>query len=808
MGFPGTAVVTIEDDEAAAVLKPAGALQFTAAMYLTSESDHRYIDPLSQEQVRITVTRDQAANGRVMVDYTITEGTALYGTDFDYPMGYSDVGTLVFEDFEMSRDFYIPIYDNDATNQEELRFMVSLSNPRLDPAWHETDLAPTLGETTQAIIRILDNDVGFNLDAVAYRSTTGFEGYGFPGGGGVRVYVRLPSNHRHKDGTSVDYRVREIPGADSYLPLTAGSDFGRSGLDFNAFGGTLTYGSNDYVRSFNVPFLSWTTPEFNKDIRVELHSPKGKFLQGTNEVDSRLGIVTNANITIIPRGMIGVSSSSTGSTNIANAQPAGAVDLKWNTDGVSWTIPPYNPTPGANNTVYALVVQPDDKILVAGDFNAINTDPWNHIGRMLPHGVSDPSFTIGTGADSFVDAMALYTNGTHQGKIVIGGGFTSFNGISRYKVARLNANGTVDTSFNPGTGVDGIVRAVAIQPDNKVIIGGEFRVVNGITRQNIARLNADGSVDLSFDPGTGPEAGADATVWTVAVMGNSVSNAIVIGGDFAFVNGALRLGVARFNSDGSLDTSFDPGSGTDSTVYSIAVQPDQKILLGGAFSQINLFSRNGVARLNVDGSLDLDFDPGTGTDNMVYGVKVLPDSKILIAGAFSSYNDTRRVGLARLHSFGVVDTSFMDTALNQFAGIMDRTNFVIAIDVQSSGAVMIGGSFQRVGGGGSRTDWCPRYNIARLVEGSTPGPGYVEFTRTEYRVDEYGGYLYAALMRRDGSLGPITITGQLRDGLAQADVDYETYRDVAYWPYYDGYYLADGWVNTITFNPSIIAKVY
>src|SRR5439155_23409830 len=120
--------------------------------------------------------------------------------------------------------------------------------------------------------------------------------------------------------------------------------------------------------------------------------------------------------------------------------------------------------------------------------------------------------------------------------------FTTINGITRKNIARINANGTVDNSFNPGTGPDRAVDAVALQPDGKVLIGGSFTNVNGTPRPRIARLNADGSLDPTFNAGTG----ADARVSAIAVQpdGN-----VLIAGDFLTVNGVLRSYVARLYGD-------------------------------------------------------------------------------------------------------------------------------------------------------------------------------------------------------------------------------------------------------------------
>src|SRR6266851_5331043 len=162
--------------------------------------------------------------------------------------------------------------------------------------------------------------------------------------------------------------------------------------------------------------------------------------------------------------------------------------------------------------------------------------------------------------------------------------------------------GSLDPSFAPLPGVDQSVFAIAIQPDGRIVIGGDFTAVNGTPRKGIARLNSNGLLDSGFDPGLGP----NDQVSAVALQGDK----IIIGGYFTAVAGTNQGYIARLNTNGTLDTTFNAGAGADGPVVALAVQPDGKILLGGAFGTINLAPRTNIARLNSNGSLDTDFDPG------------------------------------------------------------------------------------------------------------------------------------------------------------------------------------------------------
>jgi uncharacterized delta-60 repeat protein len=229
-------------------------------------------------------------------------------------------------------------------------------------------------------------------------------------------------------------------------------------------------------------------------------------------------------------------------------------------------------------------------------------------------------------------------------KIIIGGGFTSYNGTGRNRLARLNTDGSLDTTFIPGTGANNLVRAIALQSDGKIVIGGDFTSYNGTTRNSIARLNLDGSLDTTFDPGVG----ANNIVLTAAVQ---TDGRIVIGGLFTSYNGTPRNFIARLNTDGSLDTNFNSGgTGPDATVYTTTLQPDSKIIIGGNLTSYNGMARKFVARLNTDGSLDTSFDPGTGPDGTVAATAVQADGRIIIGGYITNVNGAARNGIARLEN--------------------------------------------------------------------------------------------------------------------------------------------------------------
>ena len=347
------------------------------------------------------------------------------------------------------------------------------------------------------------------------------------------------------------------------------------------------------------------------------------------------------------------------------------------------------PGTGASSTVWSVAVQGNGKILIGGDFALYNSTGRNRIARLNADGSLDTGFSPGTGVDgtsSTIRTVAVQGDG----KVLIGGSFITYNGTGRSNIARLNTDGSLDTGFDPGTGANGTVYSIAVQGDGKVLIAGSFTQYNGTGRNYIARLNADGSLDTGFNPGTG----ASGVVWGVVVQGDGK---ILIGGSFTQYNGTGRNLIARLNANGSLDTGFDPTMGVNNgSVLSVAVQGDGKVLIGGGFSTYNNTGRFRIARLKTDGTLDPDFNLNTGTDDNILSVAVQGDGKILIGGFFTQYNGTGRNFIARLNINGSLDTGF-DPGTGAGG---TSSNAVRSVVVQGNGKILIGGTFTAYNGTG------------------------------------------------------------------------------------------------------------
>lgn len=253
----------------------------------------------------------------------------------------------------------------------------------------------------------------------------------------------------------------------------------------------------------------------------------------------------------------------------------------------------FMPASEADVAVRALGLEPDGTLLVAGSiFQGTTTGP--RLVRLKPDGSLDPSFNAGAGPDREIQSMILQPDG----RWIVAGVFTSFNGVTRHGVARLMANGAVDPTFDPGVGADDEVVSVLLQPHGKIVIAGAFTRVHNAPRNKLARLNPDGSLDATFDPGLGVEGG----IWCAALQADG---RLLVGGFIDRVGQARQGYLARFNPEGTPDTSFDLGPGIlgrnefgTTGVNALAVLPDGRIVIAGSFETVNGTARGFVARLH------------------------------------------------------------------------------------------------------------------------------------------------------------------------------------------------------------------
>ncbi len=359
--------------------------------------------------------------------------------------------------------------------------------------------------------------------------------------------------------------------------------------------------------------------------------------------------------------------------------------------------------PNSNGTVQVLLVQSDGKILIGGSFTALAPNGGalvtrNRIARLNPDGTLDVAFN--PDASGFVGAIAVQADG----KILVGGGFTTIGGQSRNRIARLDPTTGLADSFDPNA--DNTVFAMAIQADGRILVGGIFTSIGGQTRNNIARLDATTGTPDSFDPN------ANNQVISIAVQANGQ---ILACGQFTSIGGQTRNRIARLDATTGLADSWDPNA--NSVVYSIAVQADGRILAGGFFHAgfgtptIGGATRNRIARLDAATGLADSWDPNA--NNSVRTIAVQTDGNVLVGGEFtgaSSIGGATRNNIARLDPVTGAADSF-DPSANSLT--------VFAVAQQPDGKVLLGGIFTALAPNGRAP--LPRNRIARVLpDGSIP----------------------------------------------------------------------------------------
>ena len=332
---------------------------------------------------------------------------------------------------------------------------------------------------------------------------------------------------------------------------------------------------------------------------------------------------------------------------------------------------------GYDSQVNALAVQPTGHILAAGKFQQISGSDRSNFARLRPNGASDPAWN-----PSFIsDVTSVATQA--DGKVIVAGSFLNSAGtVVQARLSRLNADGTLDTGFTPT--MNEPVCCLAVQADGKILIGGGFISVNGQTRRGLARLNSDGTLDTSFNPNVLAPVPYQLIIQGIALQDDGK---IIIHGDIVSVGGVGRDGIARLNPDGTLDTDWNPvGLGT---ISCLAVQGTTGRCIVSSSTIFQGMVTYRLRRILNNGSYDRSFSEGDAAVQ-IYSKAVQADGKIIILGGFSEIGGIHRVGSARLNANGEVDTSF-DFGEN-------GSPYVIAL--QGDGKMLLGngyGSFMVMG---------------------------------------------------------------------------------------------------------------
>jgi uncharacterized delta-60 repeat protein len=339
---------------------------------------------------------------------------------------------------------------------------------------------------------------------------------------------------------------------------------------------------------------------------------------------------------------------------------------------------------GFNTTVYQNILQSDGKILVGGAFTTYNGVSANRIVRLNSDGSRDNTFVVGTGfVGGFVYNVYVYSDG----KILAVGSFTSYQGTSTNGIIKLNSDGSIDTSFIYGTGFNPTsqVRNINVESSNKILLVGTFTSYQGVSANRIIRLNSDGSIDTSFVYGIGFNDIVNRTA-------TRTNGKILVSGNFTSYQGITANKFISLNSDGSIDTSFNTGSGfIGSNTSPFIILSDDKVIVGGGFTSYQGVEANNIIRLNKNGSIDYSFQIGIGFNSFLNGIRDLTlgsDNSIMVTGAFTSYNSIPANRIVSLYSFsdnysivgGSVDYDFFVQGLNDNPKLVDRIDLIIPQD--------------------------------------------------------------------------------------------------------------------------------
>jgi uncharacterized delta-60 repeat protein len=346
--------------------------------------------------------------------------------------------------------------------------------------------------------------------------------------------------------------------------------------------------------------------------------------------------------------------------------------VRLNSDGIIDTS--FNVGSGFTNNwdeIIELEIQNDGKIIVTGSGSMLyNNASTKGLVRLNTDGSIDSTFNSGTGLSGQYVGAKRGCLIQSDGKLVVYGSFNKYNNETVNYITKLKTDGTRDFSFNNiCKGFDltnGLIfKTAALQPDGKILVGGTFTAYNGFTKSYLVRLNSDGSIDntLTFGGGVGFQGNTGFhTINTIVVQSNGK---ILIGGDFGIFNGVIRNRIIRLNSDGTRDTTFVIGTGFDDEVKIIVLQSDGKILVGGNFNTYQGATCGGVIRLNINGSIDSSFNnTNVLGGNDCYSIALQSDGKVLVGGLINLSGPIQK-GLVRLNVDGSKDFTFIpDASLN------------------------------------------------------------------------------------------------------------------------------------------------
>lgn len=348
------------------------------------------------------------------------------------------------------------------------------------------------------------------------------------------------------------------------------------------------------------------------------------------------------------------------------------------------SIDAFNPVPLGPPT--SLTLQADGKVILVGNFLGIGGTPRTRVARLNIDGTLDTTF-LDPDVDSEVKTAAVQADG----KILIGGGFFTVGGMPRHDLARLNTDGSLDTSF-ADPALDNAVWSIAVQPDGEILAGGDFEHVGTVAREYLARFTAQGNLDASF---------ADPQFCCLPVRAVALQSDghVLVGGFFSHVGTASHFYFARFSGSGAFDPAF-PALDRDVQAGSIVAAPDGSVYVGDLGNGI-------VLKLTASGAMANGFNSASA-DSTIDSLALQPNGKVVIGGIFENVGGQPRHALARLNADGSLDTTFADLHFSLDA--THQNGYVEGIAAQADGEIVAIGNF-------GLADALPRHFVARVATG-------------------------------------------------------------------------------------------
>ena len=347
---------------------------------------------------------------------------------------------------------------------------------------------------------------------------------------------------------------------------------------------------------------------------------------------------------------------------------------------------------GTDNTVRVITNDNDNNCIIAGDFTTYGGVDYNYITKTNGNNIIDNNFNIGAGFQS-TDLYKIFDVCVDDdNNYIVCGNFTSYSGITCNNIIKIDKFGSIINGFNTGSGFNSNAESVIFDVDKYVVVGN-FTSYSGITCNKICCIDKNGYFDTSFNSGgTGFTGGYGYESITYKIIKDNNGN-YLIGGHFLSYNGVNANRIIRLLNNGEIDPSFIYGTGFNNTVTAIIQLNNGQYLIGGDFTTYNGYGCNNLIKLNYNGSVDNTFTSLIFKGNSIYRIRSIIeyDNKYYIGGYIFKYNNNNRQGILRLNSDGTEDISFNVGGI----GFSNTSYYLVSDILLLNDGIMVGGFYNK-----------------------------------------------------------------------------------------------------------------